>query len=89
MMAWANALNENGETDKARYVAQRLKEFHNEQAAEFFAPCKAASNAASEAVSSPRSVVKSNATLHPSAPAATVPFQCLAPTKALTFEDFR
>jgi len=39
MMAWAKALNEAGETDKARYVAQRLKEFRNEQAAEFFAPC--------------------------------------------------
>ena len=42
MMAWAKALNEAGETDKARYVAQRLKEFRNEQAAEFFAPCSEA-----------------------------------------------
>ena len=41
MMAWANALDENGETDKARYVAERLKEFRNEQADEFFAPCAA------------------------------------------------
>ncbi len=40
MMAWAKALDEAGETDKARYVAQRLKEFRNEQAAEFFAPCQ-------------------------------------------------
>jgi len=39
MMAWAKALNEAGEVDKARYVAQRLKEFRNEQAAEFFAAC--------------------------------------------------
>ena len=39
MMAWAKALDEAGETDKARYVAQRLKEFRNEQAAEFFAVC--------------------------------------------------
>jgi O-antigen ligase len=39
MLAWAKALNEAGETDKARYVAQRLKEFRNEQAAEFFAVC--------------------------------------------------
>ena len=39
MMAWAKALNEAGESDKARYVAQRLKEFRNEQAADFFAPC--------------------------------------------------
>jgi O-antigen ligase len=40
MMAWAKALDEAGETDKARYLAQRLKEFRNEQAAEFFAPCE-------------------------------------------------
>jgi len=40
MMAWAKALDEAGQTDKARYVAQRLKEFRNEQAAEFFAPCE-------------------------------------------------
>lgn len=40
MMAWAKALDEAGETDKARYLAQRLKEFRNEQAVEFFAPCE-------------------------------------------------
>lgn len=40
MMAWAKALDEAGETDKARYLAQRLKEFRNEQATEFFAPCE-------------------------------------------------
>jgi len=40
MMAWAKALAEAGETDKARYVAQRLKEFRNDQAAEFFAVCE-------------------------------------------------
>ena len=67
MMAWAHALDENGETDKARYVAERLKEFHNEQADEFFAPCVAS------AASAP----------------AKLPFQCLAPTKKLGFEDFR
>ena len=32
MMAWAKALEERGETDKARYVAARLKEFRNDQA---------------------------------------------------------
>jgi O-antigen ligase len=40
MQAWATALDEAGQTDKARYVAQRLKEFRNEQSAEFFAPCE-------------------------------------------------
>ncbi len=42
LMAWANALNENGEVDKARYIAGRLKEFRNEQAESFFAPCNGA-----------------------------------------------
>ena len=81
MMAWANALDEIGETDKARYVAQRLKEFRNEQAAEFFAPCAAPTRTASpgESASSPAS----------SSSATPLPFQCLAPTKKLTFEDFR
>ena len=68
-MAWAKALDERGESEKARYVAARLKEFRNEQAAEFFAPCSPASAG--------------------SQPAGNLPFQCLAPTQALGFEDFR
>ena len=39
MMAWAKALNDAGDTDRARYVAQRLREFRNEGAAAFFEPC--------------------------------------------------
>ena len=49
MMAWAKALEEQGESDKARYVAARLREFHNDQVDEFFAPCQPAA-AASAAV---------------------------------------
>jgi O-antigen ligase len=67
LLAWAKALEENGETEKARYVAARLREFRNEQAAEFFAPCAATAPAAS----------------------APLPFQCLAPTQALSYRDFR
>ena len=62
MTAWARALDERGDTDKARYLAARLKEFRNEQAAPFFAPCGTA---------------------------RPPPFQCLAPTRPLRFEDFR
>jgi len=40
MMAWARALDESGQVDKARYVAQRLREFRNDQAESFFAPCE-------------------------------------------------
>jgi hypothetical protein len=39
LQAWAKALDEAGDTEHARYVAQRLREFRNEQSAEFFAPC--------------------------------------------------
>ena len=42
MLAWAEALDAAGDTQRARHVAQRLKEFRNVQAAEFFAPCSAA-----------------------------------------------
>jgi O-antigen ligase len=66
LQAWATALNEAGDTQHARYIAQRLREFRNEQSAEFFAPCDA-----------------------PSAPGKTLPFQCLAPTRAFSYEDFR
>jgi hypothetical protein len=39
MIAWAQALARSGELDKARHLAQRLREFRNPQADEFFAPC--------------------------------------------------
>lgn len=65
LQAWATALNEAGETDRARYVAQRLREFHKAGSADFFAPCEA-----------------------PPAAGKPLPFQCLAPTRALRYEDF-
>ena len=39
MMAWANALAESGQTDRARYLVARLKEFGKNDTEEFFAPC--------------------------------------------------
>jgi len=39
MQAWAKALDEAGETEHARYIAQRLREFKSDQAEAFFAPC--------------------------------------------------
>ncbi len=42
MIAWANALNEQGEVAKAQYLAQRLAEFNNVNSIEFFAVCDAA-----------------------------------------------
>ncbi len=39
MMAWANALHATGDTERAKYVAERLKEFRNPQSEGYFAPC--------------------------------------------------
>ena len=39
MIAWATALDELGQTDKARHLAARLREFRNPLSAEFFAAC--------------------------------------------------
>jgi len=39
MIAWANALNESGDVERARHIAQRLREFRNDDAKPFFAPC--------------------------------------------------
>jgi hypothetical protein len=66
MLAWARALEEAGDEDSARYIAQRLREFRNEASASFFAPCSAATVASSEK-----------------------PFQCKAPSRPFTYEDFR
>jgi hypothetical protein len=44
MIAWARALAAAGQVDKARHLAQRLREFRNPAAAEFFEPCAQASS---------------------------------------------
>lgn len=41
MVAWSRQLAASGHTDEARWVAQRLRDFRNPDAAEFFAPCVA------------------------------------------------
>lgn len=53
MIAWAKALARAGELDKARYLAQRLREFRNPQADEFFAECDAAHTEADPAEAAP------------------------------------
>ena len=40
MIDWAEALHEAGDDERARYVAERLREFHYPQGDEWFAPCK-------------------------------------------------
>jgi O-antigen ligase len=66
MMAWAVALHESGDENRARYVAARLREFRNPDSAAFFAACEDSGR-----------------------PVGETPFQCLPPTKSLSFEDFR
>jgi len=39
MIAWAQALAAQGEVDKARWLAARIREFRNPGSDEFFAPC--------------------------------------------------
>ncbi|MEP6501972.1 MAG: Wzy polymerase domain-containing protein [Betaproteobacteria bacterium] len=39
MIAWATALAESGQAERARYLVARLREFRKDDAVEFFAPC--------------------------------------------------
>lgn len=41
LIAWSLALDEAGKRDKARYLAQRVKDFDDPVAKQFFAPCDA------------------------------------------------
>lgn len=41
MTAWANAYAESGDLDRARHIAERLREFRNPDAREYFAACEA------------------------------------------------
>jgi O-antigen ligase len=41
MLAWSRQLAASGHVEEARWVAQRLRDFRNPDAAEFFAPCNA------------------------------------------------
>lgn len=66
LQAWATALAQSGDSERASYVAQRLREFHNENSTAFFAVCD-----------------------EPPKPGFKPPFQCVAPTRRFTYEDFR
>ncbi len=39
MMAWAKGLAAQGDVERARYIAARLREFRNPNSEDFFAPC--------------------------------------------------
>jgi O-antigen ligase len=63
MTAWAVAYAEQGDLERARHLAERLREFNNPASATFFAPCRPA--------------------------AASAPFQCAPPARALDWRAFR
>ncbi len=83
MAAWARALAGRGETDAARHVAARLREFHKPEAAAFFEACpdSAAAGDSDEGIESPPPP--------PTTPAASAaPFQCEPPAAALPWRSF-
>ena len=76
MTGWADAWAAQGDTERARHLAARLREFRNPHSADYFASC-AAHAASSPAASSP-------------AAAAALPYQCQPPSSssALGWKDF-
>ncbi|MBV9890790.1 MAG: O-antigen ligase C-terminal domain-containing protein [Rhizobacter sp.] len=85
MTAWARAYAERGEVQKARWIADRLREFRNEDAEQFFAPCRDA-----KAASRPQTFEMAAAPAASAAAAsAPQPFQCRHATQTFRFEDFR
>lgn len=76
MIAYARALNEAGETDKARYVVERLKEFKNSLAKPFLAPCEAADTPADA-----EGPDRNDTTV------ATQPFQCSPPSRSYHWRE--
>jgi hypothetical protein len=94
MEAWARALAERGETDKARWIADRLREFRNESEEDFFAACdgraashsrtRASGTRAPHAASAP-----ADAASAPADAASAPPFQCRRAERTYRFEDFR
>lgn len=85
MMAWANALHESGQVDKAKYLAARLREFRNPDSADFFKFCDRAERYVADERASARAKEKG---LPAPAPMA-VPWQCEPPKQAYRYQDFR
>jgi len=88
MMAWAEALAERGETDAARHIAERLREFRKPDADEFFAVCgpAAAAGAAVGAAASAASAAAPEPL--PAANVSAPPFQCAPPAKVPGWRSF-
>ncbi len=85
MMAWANALHDTGEVDKARYLAARLREFRNPDSADFFKYC----DRAERHVADERAAARASGAGLPAPAPMPVPWQCEAPKQAYGYQDFR
>ena len=73
MTAWAEYLAEKGETEKARWLADRLREFRNPASDDFFAVCAAAD---------------AGARVNAGAGALPQPFQCQPPLGRFGWREF-
>ena len=76
MVAWAEWLAAQGELDKARHLAERLREFHSTDNDDFFVPCPERALPAAP-VEAPASAASSAA-----------PFQCQLPLRPPDWREF-
>jgi hypothetical protein len=96
MMAWAQAYAQAGDLERARHLAQRLREFRNPASAEFLAVCDAPRGPPSGGAGGPAAdrapgAGGDTATEKPSAAGSALPllpFQCVPPARLLTWRDF-
>ena len=90
MIAWSRALARAGELDKARHLAQRLREFRNPQADEFFELCEHAQAAPPPPEQDDGDAPGRQAALahdSPAAPSAPA-FQCQPAQQPPTWRDY-
>ena len=64
MMAWADALAAQGDTDLARHLAARLREFRKPDAKEFFAACPDSAQPADAAAATPYACEQPGTVVH-------------------------
>jgi hypothetical protein len=96
MLAWAQAFAQAGDLDRARHLAQRLREFRNPASAEFLAVCDAPRRPPSGGAGGPAAdrapgAGGDTATEKPSAAGSALPplpFHCVPPARLLTWRDF-
>ncbi len=83
MMAWAQALAAQGDTDRARYLAARIREFRKPEAQSLFANCPEAAGRAADAMS-PLAAASAPA----ASPKAASSYACEPPTAAVNWRRY-